>query len=417
MSVGFDSGFAVKLVAFPPRNEPFAFRQQLETVYQTQLHRTTTSTFVDIEGTVVWTQEYLRYRLSGCSHLQAVQNVLSQIDGAAGPPECGGNVPFPPRNEPFDFRSNSLESKYRDGLHRTPVLTFVDIEGDIVWTTEYLRYRVSGCDHTTATQLVLAQINGAAPSAGCAPPPTPTPTPTPTPPPGGSSFARNYIQAIFLGSGPLTPSDGAYNCPTAPGFWTGFPRGTVVTIRVSTTESLDKRQAIQNAAAQVSSATQGAIRTVFTLTDDSNPIPGTNEVTSTTHPSPSSQGCQSDNGCTIHTFASTGVLRSSRAVQPASQTANAYAHDIIGHGIMGMCHVDGNLIGGPGLSLMSGGPNVFSGQIALQLTSFDLAAAQAVYGSGLNPGATRADFTRVGLIDSSSSQTTTLFPPFNRLPR
>jgi hypothetical protein len=231
--------------------------------------------------------------------------------------------------------------------------------------------------------------------------------------PALTSFMRDYIQAIFLGSGPLSPSDGNYACPTTAGFWTGFPRGTVVTVRVSTTESTDKRQAIQNAAAQVSSATHGAVQTVFTFTDDPNPTPGTNDATSTTHPTPSTQGCPSDNGCTIHSFVSTGILRSSRAVQPPSQTPNAYAHDIIGHGVMGMCHVDGNLIGGAGLSLMSGGPNVFSGQIALQLTSFDIAAAQAVYDSGLNPGATKADFLRLGLINSSSNQTT--LPLFSRI--
>ena len=216
-----------------------------------------------------------------------------------------------------------------------------------------------------------------------------------------SSFMRDYIQAIFLGAGPLSPSDGNIACPWGAGVWTGFPRGTVVHLRVSTTESVDKRQAIQAAAAQVSAATLGAIQIVLTSTDDPNPIPGPGEATSTTHPAPSTQGCPSDNGCTIHSFVSPGVLGSSRAVQPANQTPNAYAHDIIGHGIMGMCHVDGNLIGGAVLSLMSGGPNVFSGQIALQLTAWDIAAAQAVYGSGLNPGATTADFLRAGLINGT----------------
>jgi hypothetical protein len=218
-----------------------------------------------------------------------------------------------------------------------------------------------------------------------------------------SSFQRDYIEAIFLGSGPLSPTDGNYACPTLRGTWTGFPRGTVVRVRVSTTDSADKRQAIQQAAAQVATATGGVIQTTFELTDDPDPIPGTNEATSTSHPNPSSQGCGSDNGCTIHDFAALGVLRSSRAVQPSSQTPNAYAHDIVGHGIMGMCHVDGNLIGGAGLSLMSGGPNVFSGQIAIQLSPYDLAAAQSVYRSGLSPGASRDDFIRAGLINSSSA--------------
>src|SRR5205807_1959507 len=170
LNVGFDSGSAFKLAAFPPRNEPFAFRQQLETVYQTRLGRAASSTFVDLEGDVVWTQEYLRYRLSGCGHTQAVGFVLGEIDLAPVAHDCGGNAPFPPRNEPFDFRANALEPKYRDGLRRPLTTTFVDLEGDVVWLTEYLRYRVSFCDHATAVQLVVAQIGGAAPSPGCAPP-------------------------------------------------------------------------------------------------------------------------------------------------------------------------------------------------------------------------------------------------------
>jgi hypothetical protein len=160
MRVGFDSGTAFKMVAFPPRNEPFAFRQQLDAIYQNQLHRPASSTFVDLEGDIVWTQEYLRYRLSGCSHAQAVQYVLAEIDGAAGAPECGGNAAFPPRNEPFDFRANALEGKYRDGLRRPLTSTYVDLEGDIVWTMEYLRYRVMGSDHNAAVLLVLDQVGG-----------------------------------------------------------------------------------------------------------------------------------------------------------------------------------------------------------------------------------------------------------------
>src|SRR5262249_27063978 len=105
--------------------------------------------------------------------------------------------------------------------------------------------------------------------------------------PSLSSFMRDYIEAIFLGSGPLSPSDGNYGC-FALGVWSGFPRGTIVTVRASTTESSDKRQAIENAAAQVSSATLGAIKTFFALTDDADPTPGDNEAVSATYPSPTS---------------------------------------------------------------------------------------------------------------------------------
>ena len=59
---------------------------------------------------------------------------------------------------PFDFRSQ-LEQKYRDGLRRGPTTTFVDVEGDIVWTLEYLRYRLSACGHADAESRVFAQID------------------------------------------------------------------------------------------------------------------------------------------------------------------------------------------------------------------------------------------------------------------
>lgn len=71
-----------------------------------------------------------------------------------------GSVSFPARNESLDFR-NQLESKYRDGLRRANSNTFVDREGDIVWISEYYRYRVNGCSHGQAQTRVFAQIDNA----------------------------------------------------------------------------------------------------------------------------------------------------------------------------------------------------------------------------------------------------------------
>lgn len=157
-------------IDFPPRNEPFDFRAQLESKYRDGLHRTATSTFVDIEGDIVWTQEYLRYRVNQCDHMTAVTKVFAQIDGGGIQPVCGGapsgQVLFPPRNEPFDFRQQ-LEAKYRDGLHRTASSTFVDIEGTIVWTQEYLRYRLNACNHADAATRVFQQIDGAGIQPDC----------------------------------------------------------------------------------------------------------------------------------------------------------------------------------------------------------------------------------------------------------
>jgi hypothetical protein len=157
-------------VNFPPRQESLDFRNQLEAKYRDGLRRAASATFVDTEGDIVWTQEYIRYRVNQCPHLVAIERVMSQIDGGGVPAVCGaappGQVLFPPRDEPLDFRTQ-LEAKYRDGLRRSPTSTTVDNEGDVVWTQEYLRYRVNGCGHGVAVQSVLVQIDGASPPPVC----------------------------------------------------------------------------------------------------------------------------------------------------------------------------------------------------------------------------------------------------------
>ena len=158
----------VRAVDFPPRDQSFLFRQELETIYRDVLQRIAGESFVDNEGSVVWIQEYLRYRVNGCGHADAVSKVLSQIRGGGIAPVCSATTTtnFPPRNEPFDFR-NDLEALYRDELLRTPTTTFVDIEGDLVWIQEYLRYWVIGCSHLEATNLVRDQIQGGSAQAPC----------------------------------------------------------------------------------------------------------------------------------------------------------------------------------------------------------------------------------------------------------
>jgi hypothetical protein len=150
-------------IAFPPQNETLDFRNQLETYYRTTLNRGTISTFVDNVGDAVWTSEYLRYRVNQCSHEAAIQRVMDGINGLGTAGVCGsspvGQVNFPPRNEALDFR-NQLEAKYRDGLGRGLNPTAVDNEGDVVWTQEYLRYRVNACGHGDAVAKVFLQIGG-----------------------------------------------------------------------------------------------------------------------------------------------------------------------------------------------------------------------------------------------------------------
>lgn len=159
-------------VVFPPRSEPLLFRTALEAKYRDGLRRSPVQTYVDQEGTVVWVQEYLRYRVNLCPHAEAVLRVFRQIDGQGVQPTCGtvSTATFPPRQEPVDFMVQ-LEAKYRDGLRRPAGASSVDVEGNVIWTQEYLRYRVAACGHSEAQQKVFDQIDGRGVASDCQPPP------------------------------------------------------------------------------------------------------------------------------------------------------------------------------------------------------------------------------------------------------
>jgi len=202
-------------ITFPPRNEPLLFRTALEAKYRDGLRRPTVQTYVDQEGTVVWTQEYLRYRVNLCSHADAVSRVMSQIDGQGIPAACGSanTATFPPRNEPLAFMVD-LEAKYRDGIRRPAGPSYVDVEGNIVWTQEYLRYRVSTCGHNTAQQKVFDQIDGRGVQSDCTPVVVVAPTPAPSPTPSRTrigAICRDNTLSDATGSGACS-SHGGVSC-------------------------------------------------------------------------------------------------------------------------------------------------------------------------------------------------------------
>ena len=119
------AGDGASAIAFPPRNEPFAFREDLEAKYRDGLRRSATASYVDVEGAIVWTQEYLRYRVNRCGHAAATLKVLDQIDGKGIAPVCteglagiwDGTAPTY-WNSPFtmdiSLRGTSIAGRYTD---------------------------------------------------------------------------------------------------------------------------------------------------------------------------------------------------------------------------------------------------------------------------------------------------------------
>ena len=158
---GADAGTGTR-GEFPPRDQVLTFRETLETYYRDTLGRSLEASFVDVEGEAVWISEYLRYRLTRCTHDGAIQRVLAQIAGYGVQPGCGGvstDYAFPPRDQTLAFRIE-LERVYREDLRRSAGSTSVDIEGNAVWLQEYLRYRLNACSHAQASAKVMLQIQG-----------------------------------------------------------------------------------------------------------------------------------------------------------------------------------------------------------------------------------------------------------------
>ena len=211
---------------------------------------------------------------------------------------------------------------------------------------------------------------------------------------------RDYIEAIFLGTGPLTPTNGDHGC-SATGWVRGFGSGSTVAVIASDSMSPSQMAAVQSVANQTSHATAGSIGVSLTVTQDPDPLPGSGEVTITAHPNASSQGCPHDGGCAIHTFVNPsgpGEYVSTRALIHPDYPTNSYAHEM-GHGVLGLCHVDGNLIGGAGNSMMSSGPGVYATSMANDLTDYDVTASRAIHQAGIRAGDRKGDLVAAGLVN------------------
>jgi hypothetical protein len=211
------------------------------------------------------------------------------------------------------------------------------------------------------------------------------------------------IDALFLGTGPLIPRDGTTDCPLQ-GFWSGYPRGANVQLRVSSRVPEPVRAALAAAVEPLAGTTGGALTVINAVTAEVDPHPGVNEVTVTEVPRPRLAGCSSDAGCVLYLFAGRGLLMGARVVAPPGRSVSGYVHDAVGHGVLGLCHTDARQIGGPEASLMSGGPGVAPGSGASSLTGLDLEAIRMVYASALSPGASRPQFLAARLVNLQAGQ-------------
>ena len=76
------------VINFPPRNESLDFLIALDTFYRDTLNENAPDSYIDLEGKAVWLQEYLRYRVNGCTNQESTDRVFQQIRGGGIAPIC-----------------------------------------------------------------------------------------------------------------------------------------------------------------------------------------------------------------------------------------------------------------------------------------------------------------------------------------
>lgn len=234
--------------------------------------------------------------------------------------------------------------------------------------------------------MFLISVAVACSGGGGGSPTAPSPPTTPSVDP----VVADAIEALFLGSGPLV-STTDQGCIRA-GAWVGFRRGTTVRVRLSSAVSDADREALADALADISTLTLGALATTLEVVPQNDPLPGVGEVTFT-YGELSSLACGA--GCTFVEFEQPGFIRTARAQALRSLPAGAISHEVLGHGLLGLCHISAEVSG----ALM----NSPSSAVQIRFSDLEVRAIQAVYGSSLNPGASRSDFARAGLVSTTTS--------------
>lgn len=198
---------------------------------------------------------------------------------------------------------------------------------------------------------------------------------------------RDYVEALFLGSGPLAQSPQT-GCLTN-GAMTGWPVGSHVTVTLAASLDAVQRQRATTAVTQASEAFVGRLGAGTRESGERHPTVGPFEIVAEQSDLSVPFACSRDAlGCAIPLqFASPGQLLRAQIVMNGS--SNRIGHEV-GHTLYGFCHV-ATL---PGFASIMGSYD----EDGRGLSDADLEATRAVYGAGLQGGATRSEFAAAGLI-------------------
>ncbi len=219
---------------------------------------------------------------------------------------------------------------------------------------------------------------------------------------------RDFIEAIFLGTGPLRDQP-----PFCSGTMTGWPAGSDIRVLVSTSVPSSLAEVVTKTVAQIPEATHGSVRGTVEMVNDPDPRPRDGEITFAALDAASlARFCgDGSSGCAATTrrgyeiqSARIGVLSSLDR-----ESRDTVAHEF-GHAVLGLCHMYGPvgfLAGVRPPPIMAGGTGEINNNDSWDPST--VRATAAAYGAGLTPGAGWPDFFAAGLVNppASSSSTST----------
>ena len=204
---------------------------------------------------------------------------------------------------------------------------------------------------------------------------------------------RDANEALVLGTGSLGAD---FGCPQAER-WSAFPRGSAIVVNVLSSISGSRFEVISGNTDIVGDVTNGQISAELRIVTSIEEPFLDDSVNIIEHDDPQSQGCVSEFACAQFQWNVDGSIRSSFVVVRPDQDAKVFAHEL-GHGIFGLCHVDGDKILA-GNSVMSAPTAQFSTVSASLLSKLDRNTIARFFSSSVDPGADRSAIVAAGLID------------------
>ncbi len=206
--------------------------------------------------------------------------------------------------------------------------------------------------------------------------------------PGGHAIdVEDVTEALFFGTGPA--SEGG-----SPGaVWTSFPAGSAVRLVVASSVNRAALPHLERQVAELNDAFRGFLSLRLQTSADADPHPGSGEITLAEVSAAEVGAVSGEPGaggtCREVSFAGPLILGARCLIVSGNSRVDAFIHEV-GHGL-GFQHVRDGAIA----AMMNPSAPVSD------FTADELEAIRRVVTSGLQPGANRTDFARLGLIHTS----------------